>query len=207
MNAAPSNLVPGSPDDLRWQAVFAKLLKTEGGFSDSPNDHGGATNYGLSLRFLAQQGAIDPALVALVDINHDGVIDVPDIQGMSIATAGAVYYPCFWTPAAAGLQQDLDAAVFDQTVNDGLTPAVKMLQLAVNAIARGIAPLVVDGQIGPATREAVEDVVVVGVGNVALLDAYRAQAVARYRRIAAADPTQQKWLNGWLNRAAELGDV
>jgi lysozyme family protein len=189
----------------RWEAVFERLLKTEGGFVDSPGDHGGATKYGLSLRFLSQQGLLSPALMAEVDINHDGVVDLPDIAGMTIATARDVYWAYFWDGLAATLPQPLVAAVFDQTVNDGAVPAVKLLQQGLCSLAGNLwTP--VDGVLGPRTRALVTSAIDT-FGPDKVLDGYRAQAAARYRMIAQRDPSQAKFLDGWLNRARELGDV
>ena len=36
-----------------------KLLEIEGGWVNDPKDRGGATKYGISLRFLAAEGAFD----------------------------------------------------------------------------------------------------------------------------------------------------
>lgn len=196
---------PAPGADPRWDAVFAKLLKTEGGFVDSPGDHGGATKYGLSLRFLAQKGLLSDQLMAEVDINHDGLVDLPDIAGMTIATARDLYWAFFWDGLGSTLPQPFDAAVFDQTVNDGAVPAVRLLQQAVNALSVDLyAP--VDGVIGPKTEDRLYKAIDL-FGSEKVLDAYRAQAAARYRLIVQHDPSQARFLEGWLNRARELGDV
>jgi lysozyme family protein len=204
--AAPQR--PTGLSDPRFQTVIARLLKTEGGFVDSPSDHGGATNYGLSLRFLAQEARLNPSLIAELDINHDGVLDVPDIKGMTVAEAGSLYYRFFWAPPLAStLPAPIDAAVFDQTVNDGQVPAIKMLQSALNGLkVDGLPPLGVDGALGGLTRAQV-NIAIGRLGAPALLDAYRVQVIARYQAIVRADPSQQIYLAGWMNRARELGDV
>ena len=35
-----------------FKQAIAKVLKNEGGYVDNPNDLGGTTNFGISLRFL-----------------------------------------------------------------------------------------------------------------------------------------------------------
>lgn len=186
----------------RWAAVFARLLQVEGGFVDSPDDPGGATKYGLSLRFLAQTNQLPRDLVAELEIDHEDEPDLLDIEEMTIATASDVYFEVFW-PIPSTLPQPLDAAVFDQTVNDGQSPAIKLLQLALNSFLQsGDEPLAVDGVIGPAARAAIS-----GWSLTNLLAQYRRQAAARYTAIAARVPSEAGFLDGWLNRAAELGNV
>jgi lysozyme family protein len=207
MNAVSPAPAPAALDASRWHAVFARLLLTEGTrFVNNSNDHGGPTRYGLSLRYLAQLGRINPAIAAELDINHDGEIDLPDIAGMSVGAANDVYFQCLWRPIAAQLPPPIDAAVFDQVVNDGVVPAVLMLQRACNSIPMPLAAIDADGVFGAETLQRV--LAVAGrMGVSALLAAYRGQAMDRYRTIVARDPSQKPFLAGWLNRAAELGNV
>ncbi|MGI8839741.1 MAG: glycosyl hydrolase 108 family protein [Caulobacteraceae bacterium] len=179
-------------------------METEGGFSDSPADHGGATKYGISLRYLAQQRKLSPGPIDRFDINHDGVIDAPDIADLTLAQAHAIYHDYFWPPASQ-LPEPLDAAVFDQIVNDGLSAGAKLLQVSLNTLRRAD-NLRVDGDLGPRTRAALT-ATVAAVGVRRVLGEFQVQAIARYRAIAAYDPSQRGNLNGWLNRAAELGNV
>ena len=125
---------------------------------------------------------------------------------MSVAAAGGIYFEFFWRPVACQLPLPIDAAVFDQIVNDGLTPAVRMLQLACNSCPMPNAPIGEDGAFGSETLGRV-GAIQARLGVSALLAAYRAQAMSRYRAIAARDPSQTQFLAGWLTRAAELGNV
>ena len=61
---SPITCVPGAP---RFTAAVARVLEHEGGFVDDPVDPGGATNWGISLRYLKKAGA--------VDANVDGWLD------------------------------------------------------------------------------------------------------------------------------------
>jgi lysozyme family protein len=53
------------------------ILQHEGGYVDNPNDPGGATNYGISLRFLADHPESG-------DFNGDGEVDAEDIANMTV---------------------------------------------------------------------------------------------------------------------------
>lgn len=207
MNAAAPNPIQDGAADPRWQAVFARLMQTEGGFVDSPGDPGGATKYGLSLRYLAQQVSQTPSILAELDVNHDGQLDLPDIQDMTLVEAATIYYRFFWLASGVNtLPQPLDAAVFDQVVNDGVVPAIRLLQAAINSLGRIWPPVIEDGVLGPATRTSL-NICIHQIGVEAVLDGYRAQAIARYHYIVRQSPTLAQYLAGWLNRAAELGDV
>ena len=84
---------------------------------------------------------------------------------------------------------------FDACVTTGVTQAARFLQRSVGAEP--------DGRIGPKTLEALR----------ALLERETPLAVAErlvnrrepfYRRLAQVDPTQNRFLQGWLNRVEKL---
>lgn len=205
---------PSAPSSPRFSRALANLLKTEGGFVDDPHDRGGATKFGISLRFLLAEGRIDSNRdgFADFDLDMDGDIDGADVRKLTPEHAATLYWRCFWVPVGAeDFARPLGEALFDQAVNGGLLSARKLLQKAVNAcIAKmpggKIAPLVVDGKIGPTTLATYQRVLTwPALGMPSLIGAYREAAQARYRAIVAADPSQRKFLGGWLVRAAKLG--
>ena len=69
----------------RYARAARKLLQIEGGFVDDPKDRGGATKYGISLRFLAAEGAFDEDGdgKADFDLDLDGDIDGQDIRDVT----------------------------------------------------------------------------------------------------------------------------
>lgn len=201
--------------DQRFLAAFNELLAVEGGHVNNPTDRGGETKYGISLRFLISEGQIDldGDGAADFDLDIDGDIDGADIRALSIGDARFLYHRCFWQRGQmAMLPRPLGEAMFDQAVNGGLVSAGKLLQRAVNTCLLGVkhapAPgqLKVDGKIGQVTREALMWVLRhPGIGMLDLLDAFRGAAAQRYRSIAANNPTQKRFLKGWLARAERLG--
>lgn len=200
----------------RFEAAFTELMKVEGGLADDRFDRGGTTKFGISLRFLVAEGRIDLNRdgFADFDLDMDGDIDGQDIRLLTPDHARALYHRCFWQRIGAEqLPRPLGEAAFDQAVNGGLISASKLLQRAINtclmqaerigAISRRLA---VDGRLGPATRDAMAWVLrYPALGMPALLDAFRSAAKERYRSIAAHDPSQRRFINGWLARAERLG--
>ncbi len=200
----------------RYRAAARKLLVTEGGLVDDPADRGGATKYGISLRFLKAEGRIDldGDGFADFDLDFDGDIDGADVRKLTRGDAVYLYHRCFWERLMAeSFAAPIGEMLFDQAVNGGITAARKLLQRAINTCLRQApmartrpAPLKVDGGIGPVTLAALLWVLSYpALGMPALIVAFRAAAADRYRAIAKADPTQKGFLKGWLNRAEALG--
>lgn len=196
----------------RYVAALGDVLGIEGGYADDPADRGGATKYGISLRFLVRCGQIDRNRDGLADfdLDMDGDIDRRDIQRLTKQDAAWLYHHYFWKQLGAeDLPKPIGEMVFDQGVNGGLVAARKLLQRAINACGAHVSDfqrLAVDGLIGPQTRLQLYAVIEhPGLGLAALAEAYREQVRARYRAIVAEDPSQRRFLTGWLARADHLG--
>lgn len=144
-----------------FRKALAIVLKHEGGFVDHPDDPGGATNFGVSLRFALACGDANGDGFLDLDIDMDGDVDVDDIRNMEEHHAADVYRREFWLPLKCDLifDQKLATKLFDTGVNVGKRQAVKFLQRAVNSVlpSHGVCePLADDGVIGPATLRAIE---------------------------------------------------
>jgi type VI secretion system secreted protein VgrG len=115
----------------------------------------------------------------------------PDYRPAAVAQ---FYQEEFWNQWFEQLtSDDVAKRVFDEGVNDGTGPDVKIFQRAINSL-RGT--LVVDGQLGPATMAAANN-----LPSDALVAAFKAGRVAHYQAIVAANPADEKYLTGWLARA------
>lgn len=200
----------------RYARAVRKLLAIEGGFVDDPKDRGGATKYGISLRFLAAEGSFDEDGdgKADFDLDLDGDIDGQDIRKLTRGDAIFLYHRCFWTPLQADtFTAPIGEMLFDQAVNGGAQAARKLLQRAINecillmpASKTRISLLKVDGAIGEQTRTALRTVLAwKSLGVPAMVTAYRDAVRERYHAIARRFPSQQRFLKGWLARADELG--
>jgi lysozyme family protein len=190
--------------EQRWAAIYARLLKTEGGYVNNPKDPGGATKYGISLRFLVIKGLIDGNRdgFADFDLNRDGRIDALDIKLLTPANAEALYLKLFYIETGFwSLPRPLDAAMFDFGVNAGTATAVRLMQKAINTLINE--PLKADGLLGPNTRRAI----VLATKAGPLLTRFREQVTAHYRYLVANNGELQQFLAGWLNRVKELGRV
>ncbi|MFZ5747164.1 MAG: glycoside hydrolase family 108 protein [Pseudomonadota bacterium] len=195
----------------RYAAAVRTLLGIEGGHVNDPVDRGGETKFGISLRFLRAEGKVDldGDGVADFDLDMDGDIDGADIRKLTIGDAIFLFHRCFWKrldcdswPAPIG------EMLFDQAVNGGTTAAKKLLQRAMNGVIRNnhlrSIPIAVDGVLGPKTS-AMFVVLVSRCGIEEIAAEYRMQARARYLEIVAANPSQSRFLKGWLARADRMG--
>jgi lysozyme family protein len=119
----------------RFDACMPFIFKAEGGYSDTPGDPGGPTNFGITLATLkAYEGS--PNLTA------------QDVKNLTPAKAKEIYRSNYWNRMQCGaLPAGLDLEVFDFGVNAGPGEAVKALQRIVGVTA--------DGSIGPITLAAI----------------------------------------------------
>lgn len=200
----------------RYLAAFAELIGVEGGFVNDPVDRGGATKYGISLRFLKAEGAFDEDGdgIAEFDLDMDGDIDGIDIRNLTIADAKVIYRKFFWDRVEAErLARPLGEMIFDQAVNGGLGSARKLLHRAINRCLIKVSNspkrpelLSGDGSVNDTMRAALRWVLnFPGLGMPALVTAYREVAEQRYLDIIFRNPSQKKYQNGWVRRARELG--
>jgi lysozyme family protein len=172
-----------------FSIALADVLAHEGGYVDSAADNGGATHYGISLRFLRTL----PALAG--DINNDGHVSAEDIQALTPATAADFYRRYFWDHYRLGEIQDLDVAtkLFNFFVNMRGKTAALIAQRAVNDLGHN---LYLDGIAGSKTLAALN-----ACCPNELLPCIKWRAWEVYREIVATTPSQAVFANGWRKRA------
>jgi len=180
--------------DNKFVTAVAQVLILEGGFVDDPDDPGGATNFGISLRFLQTLDDIE-----LGDIDGDGDVDYQDISQMKTIDAQLLYFEHWWNKYGYGQITDQHVAtkLLDMSVNMGARQAHKLLQRAINCVL-GQRLLVDDGLLGPKSSRAMGAAL---QQPLALLAALRAQQGGFYRYLVAGNKKFKKFLKGWLNRA------
>ena len=196
------------PRDPRFERALDNLFVAEGGYVDDPADSGGATKYGVSLRFLLSEGQVDADRngFADFDLDMDGDIDADDIRRLTRADAAVLYRQAFWDRmGCASWPYPIGEMLFDQGVNGGLTAARKLLQSAIVRAAPS-RRLAIDGRIGPVTRAGLQFALAEpGIGMERVTTAYREEAKVRYRDLARRFPKNKRFLHGWLARADRLG--
>lgn len=181
-------------DDGRFVAAVNFLWPHEGGFVDDPDDPGGATNYGVSLRFARSCGDLDGDGLLDLDFDGDGDVDVDDIRKITRADAAYVYWLYWWRKYGYDtLHLTLATKLLDLSVNMGSTQAHRIVQRAARAHGHY---LVDDGALGPKSRA-----VFAQLANSDFLPAVRSEAAGFYRFLTAKFPASEKYLSGWLNRA------
>lgn len=172
-----------------FDKIHEFVAKWEGGYVDDPSDRGGATNHGISLAFL--QGLQDEE----ADINGDGKIDKVDIKALTKEDAKRLMKQYFWDDlrlqTLALMKPRLAACCYNYAMNMGVGTMRKLAQAAVGTV--------VDGKWGPNTWKAFYEA---DDRTVALQMCKLAKA--RYEGIVSHNPSQAKFLRGWLARVREL---
>ncbi len=187
-----------------FQSALKHTLTFEGGYANDPEDAGGETFRGISRKNWpawpgwplidnVKQTVSTKALI--IDIHFDGDVPMADL-------VADFYFQNFWLPfARLGWPQRLTAKLFDTSVNLGLKGAVVVLQRALNRTDL-IAPLAEDGRIGPRTKAALDLALEPPNGEARLLRLLVEKQSEYYQSIVIRKPSQNKFLNGWLRRAA-----
>ena len=115
---------------MNFETAFDLLITHEGGFSNHPDDPGGATMYGITEVVARAEGYTGP------------------MRELTLDFAKQVYRKRYWDACRCDQMPDvLRYPLFDAAVNSGPGQAIKWLQAAVGVKA--------DGAIGPVTQQAV----------------------------------------------------
>jgi len=162
-----------------FDEIITDILRAEGWdtYTDRPNDRGGPTKWGITLKTLSSWRGHE--------CTAQDVKDLGEIEARAIYEADYVIGPRF-----DALPKLLAPMLVDCGVNHGTSRAAKWLQLAVDTTP--------DGRIGPKTLQAVE-----AANPVAIYLKVCATRVSFYGKLVTDDPTQAENAHGWNNRAAK----
>lgn len=155
------------------------ILTREGGYVNHPADRGGPTNFGITQATLSRW--------------RGHTVSAASVQALTIEEARDILSTEYLEqPGFLHLPEPLRAQVVDFAVTSGQAQAVKNLQ--------GLVGTERDGILGPVTRGAVS-----AHDPYTLAVRYWQERIRFYAQLAARPakalrPSQQPFLNGWLNR-------
>lgn len=163
--------------------IIRRTIAREGGYVNDPLDRGGETNYGITVAAARANG-------------YNGLM-----ARMSLHDAIEIYRRAYWD-AVRGDDLLVESAtvaeeVYDTAVNMGPARAGIFLQRALNVLTSGV-PLRVDGLIGPATVAVLRGHLLTR-SEIPLVRALNCLQGAFYVELAERDPTQERFMYGWLN--------
>ena len=170
-----------------FELAIPIVLRREGGFVNNVNDPGGATNFGVSLRWLKSQNLLLELEHEEGDLTQDEVSVVKD---MTQSEAESFYKTKWWDVGnySAIIPQAVGTKVFDTAVNVGPKRAVIFAQQALL--------LTPDGVLGPKTLTSIN-----ATNSITLLNELQHNQADFYTRLVASNPARQPFLKGWLARA------
>ena len=181
--------------DFNWAHKFT--AKWEGGISDHPADKGGYTAYGVSTALMKDICSRRGGQAFLSGLGLVPPVNRAFMRKITKDTAARIFNFEFWLPLALDEIPDPLACVwYDMAVNHGKGRATRLIQQALNNSLK--AGLKVDGASGPLTKKAA-----MKAGKVCAQEALRLR-MTFFNNLCQANPSQQVFLNGWLNRAKDL---
>ena len=165
---------PGTP--VTFDVAFERLIGHEGGYANHPEDPGGETNWGITLRTAREAGYMG------------------NMRDLTREQAREIYRVAYWQRARC---DEFDGAiafqVFDAAVNHGIGNSIRFLQRAA-----GVAD---DGVIGPVTMAAINAMTVTD-----LLARFNAARLNFYTKLSTWPSFGKGWARrvaGNLNYAAD----
>lgn len=175
-----------------FDVAFEHILKVEGeSYTNHPNDLGGPTKYGITLKTYND----------FFGNNADAIT----IQSMTRETARSIYKTFFWyklnLDRIAVTHPRLALVMFDQAVNRGRGGMVRLIQKSVNQI-RGSRILDDDGILGEKTFSEIVATPELVLG----LQFFKNMQVS-YVNIVKDNPSQIVFLGGWINRTHSVLNI
>ena len=176
-------------DDLFKRIAVPWILDAEGGFVNEASDRGGATKYGISIKFLRLLPDHDGDGFVDGDLDRDGDVDIEDIQGLDVEDAIDLYHQYFWLSykCAAFNNPAIALCLFDAVVNHRPKTAKILLQRGLGVTA--------DGDIGPRTMRAAQE-----INADIFLPLYFSFRAKLFHDIVKRHSDQDVYFRGWLRR-------
>jgi lysozyme family protein len=181
--------------DAEFNDFIGFVIDHEGReWENDPNDRGNIGD-GVTPGNVGTKFGIDAA-------SHPGV----DILNLTEPVARQLYWEEWTRDRVEQIPHPADLVYFDDSVNAGEEDATRILQASLNellgpALIVSIigCTLAVDGKLGPLTLQ-----VAARARGTALAVRMLGKRDAHYQAIAQTNPREAEYLNGWLNRVADL---
>lgn len=171
-----------------FEQIIPGVLDREGKYVNNPNDPGGPTNMGITLKDMRRLN---------MDLDGDGDVDIDDVSSLTREEAIQYYDNQFWIPSnAEQLPPQLREIYFDGCILYGFGGSTRILQLAVNDKA-GKQLLKVDGALGPHTISELQNI---NPG----LNRVRCWRLFRTNKLIFQNPKLSVFAFGWYNRTMEV---
>ncbi len=167
-----------------FQKALDYVFANEGGFDNIPEDHGGATRYGITIGDAMRW--------------RKRSVSVAEMRVFPIEEAKQIYEAWYWKPVGCDriTSPGVAICVFDIGVVCGISTAARFAQ----KVCIGTGALIkLDGEIGHHSIKAIN-----AVDPAVFIKAFAALSENKFRSIVDKNPTQTKFLKGWLNRAHRL---
>ncbi len=168
----------------KCELLLPYLMRWEGGYVNDPHDRGGATNKGVTIATWRKVG---------YDINGDGNIDVVDLQELSdYDVLTRVLKPHYWDRWQADdiISQSVANILVDWVWGSGAY-GIKIPQRLLG--------VEIDGIVGPQTLAAVN-----AQEPRELFMRLKQERADFLHRIVDNNPTQKRFIRGWMNRLNDL---
>lgn len=162
-----------------YKKLVPFLLEHEGGVVNDPDDAGGFTNKGVTLRTFRN--------VFGQDKTEKDLVNITDEQW------GKIFKEYYWDKMKGDKIESQSVAnmAVDWAYNAGVGTVSKKIQNIV-----GTKP---DGIIGGGTLKLIND-----YDSKELFDAIKAARIMFYKKLVEKKPSNSKFLKGWLRRVEEL---
>lgn len=172
-----------------FDRAWAKTGRAEGGYVNNPNDPGGETNHGITLRVARAQGYVGP------------MRDLP--VALAVKIAKSEYWDRLRLDEIAELSDPIAQEVFDTNFNFYAGAAAKFLQRALNSLnrqGRDYPDLDVDGNLGAATIDALARFLRLrgSQGEVVMMRCLNGQQLADYLRQCTESTGKEEFFFGWV---------
>jgi len=96
-----------------YDDIISKVLQSEGGYTNDPQDPGGPTNFGITIHDYRAY------------IDRNGTAE--DVKEMTVAQAKEIYKTKYWDAVRGdSLPSGVDYSVFDYGVNSGVSRALRV---------------------------------------------------------------------------------